>query len=257
MRKWSFIAKSFVGAAALTMAIGCQEVDAPPPSSHSVQSVSAVAPSPTPPVEKIAVAPPVVATPPAPPAPVAPPVDEATLPPRALVAAARQALAAGELAHADRLAHLLVLRAPDRSTAWNTLGRVQLKQGKRKDAIASFQKAVELDPGSSYAENNLGLALLYDGQYDDAVDALEEATSMTPVESYMWNNLGMAYEHLDRLDDAREAYHQAEKLENGRAPENLARLKGVKSVVRTAKADVPEDEVAHGTPAMLDDGGVH
>ena len=50
-----------------------------------------------------------------------------------------------------------------------------------KDAIGSFEKAVELNPSSSYAQNNLGLALIYDGQYEDAIDALEEATQLEPV----------------------------------------------------------------------------
>ena len=114
---------------------------------------------------------------------------------------------------------------------------MQLTRGMRKDAITSFEKAVELNPKSSFAQNNLGLAYIYDGRYDDAVDALEEATELEPVESYMFNNLGMAYEHLDRLDDARDAYHKSAELKNERARENLARLEGVKSVFRTAKAD--------------------
>jgi Flp pilus assembly protein TadD len=54
--------------------------------------------------------------------------------------------------------------------------------GKRKDAITSFGKAVELNPRSSQARNNLGLALIYDKQYEEAVDALEEAVELEPVE---------------------------------------------------------------------------
>ena len=53
----------------------------------------------------------------------------------------------------------------------------------------------------------------------------------------MWNNLGMAYEQLDRLDDARVAYGNAVEMESDLARESLARLEGVKSVIRTAKVD--------------------
>src|SRR4030095_8631307 len=120
------------------------------------------------------------------------------------------------------------------------LGRAQLTRGQRKEAIASFEKAVELNPSSSYAQNNLGLALVYDGRYDEAVNALEEATNLEPVEGYMFNNLGMAYEHLDRLEEARDAYRQAVEMKNERAKESPARLEGVKSV-RTAKIDPPKD----------------
>lgn len=122
---------------------------------------------------------------------------------------------------------------------------MQLKRGARKDAIASFHKAVELNPSSSYAQNNLGLALIYDGQYEEAVDALEEATQLEPVEGYMWNNLGMAYEHLDRLDEARDAYQQAMELKAERAKDNLTRLAGVKTIkpMQTAKAEVPTPDM--------------
>ena len=91
----------------------------------------------------------------------------------------------------------------------------------------------------SYARNNLGLALIYDKRYEQAVDALEQAVELEPVEAYMWNNLGMAYEQLDRLDDARDAYDKAVAMDSDRAEASLSRLKGVKTVIRTAKADPP------------------
>ena len=94
-----------------------------------------------------------------------------------------------------------------------------------------------MNPDSSYAHNNLGLALIYDKQFEEAVDELEQAVELEPVEAYMWNNLGMAYEQLDRLEDAREAYGTAVEMESDLARDSLARLKGVKSVIRTAKLD--------------------
>src|SRR4029078_6625346 len=78
---------------------------------------------------------------------------------------------------------------------------------------------------------------MYDKRFEEAVDALEQAVEMDPVEAYMWNNLGMAYEQVDRLDDARVAYSNAVEMESDLARESLARLKGVKSVIRTAKVD--------------------
>ena len=55
----------------------------------------------------------------------------------------------------------------------------------------------------------------------------------------MWNNLAMAYEQLDRLDDARDAYEKAVAMDSDRAAASLSRLEGVKSVIRTARADAP------------------
>jgi len=153
------------------------------------------------------------------------------------LAAARKLLDDKQYDRALKLANIAVKRMPKRSGAWNTLGRVQLQMGKRKDAIASFEKAVDLNPKNSYARNNLGLALIYDKRFEEAADALEQAVEMEPVEAYMWNNLGMAYEQLDRLDDARVAYGNAVEMESDLARDSLDRLKGVKSVIRTAKVD--------------------
>ncbi len=165
--------------------------------------------------------------------------DDQKIEPSEALAGARKLLATGNGEGALRLAKVAVLRTPKRSGAWNVLGRAQLVLGKRKDAIASFEKAVELNPESSYARNNLGLALIYDKRFEEAVDSLEQAVELEPVEAYMWNNLGMAYEQLDRLDDARDAYDKAVAMDSDRAESSLSRLKGVKSVIRTAKADGP------------------
>jgi Flp pilus assembly protein TadD len=165
--------------------------------------------------------------------------DEQEIEPSQALAGARKLLAAGNGEGALRMAKIAVLRTPKRSSAWNVLGRAQLVLGKRKEAIASFEKAVDLNARSSYARNNLGLALIYDKRFEDAVDSLEQAVELEPVEAYMWNNLGMAYEQLDRLDDARDAYGKAVAMDSDHASASLTRLKGVKSVTRTAKADAP------------------
>lgn len=163
--------------------------------------------------------------------------DDEKIEPSQALDGARKLLAEGDGEGALRMAKVAVLRTPKRSGAWNVLGRAQLVLGKRKDAIASFEKAVELNPRSSYARNNLGLALIYDKRFEEAVDSLEQAVELEPVEGYMWNNLGMAYEQLDRLDDARDAYDNAVAMDNDHARASLTRLKGVQSVIRTAKAD--------------------
>ena len=252
MRQLKYVLRVFAGAAALTTFVGCEEVEPP----RATVSTPAVAPTPPKPEVR-------VTAPPAPTPPVATKVaplatdtlekEGATV--DALVAGARDAIGRGELDRALKLARLATRKGPRRSSAWNTLGRVQLKRGERKEAIASFERAVELNPSSSYAQNNLGLALIYDGRYDDAVDALEEATQLGPVEAYMWNNLGMAYEHLDRLDEARDAYQQAVAHKGERAQENLARLSGVKSI-RTAKADSVQSDVTPSPSSSSSSSGV-
>jgi predicted negative regulator of RcsB-dependent stress response len=223
------------------------------------EDVPSPAPRTRPPVSEAQTAPP-------PPLPVAPPPAPVAAPevkPEAAVkieedtkrvdtlTAARKLLDEGEIDKAFALAQLAVREMPKRSAAWNALGRAELRGGKRKDAIESFTKAVELNPKNAFAQNNLGLALIYDKQYDKAVDALEEAVELDPVTSYMWNNLGMAYEQLDRLEDARDAYGKAAAMESGRARESLTRLKGVESVV-TAKAETEPKPVPGAVEGTTD-----
>jgi tetratricopeptide (TPR) repeat protein len=243
--------KTLVNMLRLSLALGvagtlaaCEDNVPPPPKTRApvteTQPVPATPPQPTPP-------PAPVATPEVKPEPVVvKPEAEGDDKPVDAITAARKMLDAGEVDKALELAKVATLKMPKRSGAWNVRGRVELRAGKRKDAIESFEKAVELNPKNSYALNNLGLALIYDKQFDQAVDALEQAVELEPVTAYMWNNLGMAYEQLDRLDDAREAYSNAVTMESDLARQSLKRLKGVESVIRTAKAE-PETKVAPGT----------
>jgi predicted Zn-dependent protease len=216
----------------------CEDVTPPAPKPAPTAATEPPKPAELPPPPKVAVTSP---------APVVEPEIKKTEPitgddgesamPADALTGARKLLAAGDTERALKLAKVAVGKTPKRSAAWNMLGRVQLQMGKRKDAITSFEKAVELNPRNSYAQNNLGLALIYDKQYAKAVDALEEAVEMEPVEGYMWNNLGMAYEQLDRLEEARDAYGKAAEMESDHARDSLARLKGVTSVIRTARVE--------------------
>ena len=257
MRNLHFILRAFAGAIAVTTLVACEEET---PIKRPTPTVSA--PAQPKPEERVAMPmpTPIAVKPVAPPTVAATDKADDSDEPDDIVGQARAALGKGELDRALKLARLATKRTPQRSSAWNTLGRVQLKRGQRQEAIASFQEAVERNPSSSYAQNNLGLALIYDGQFDEAVGALEEATQLSPVEGYMWNNLGMAYEHLDRLEEARDAYRTAMQLDVPRAQENFARLQGVKSV-RTAKADVtptaPADDYLPHDEVATDDGGAN
>lgn len=174
----------------------------------------------------------------APPAAVAEQVEPS---PSQLVKDARAALAEGDPERALSLARTAVFEAPGRSAAWNTLGRAQLRLGQRRAALDSFEQAVECNPSSAWAQNNYGLALVYDGRYEEAIAALEEATDLQPEVGLMWNNLGMAYEHVDRIEEARFAYRHAMSLDHAGAAQNFVRIEGVRSLKRTARADIPED----------------
>jgi tetratricopeptide (TPR) repeat protein len=222
--------------------VACKDITSTPPTATKAQPAATTPPTPVEPPKPIEAPPPVAVLPPPP--TVATEVGKETvededdsLKPGDMLGAARKLLDEGKLERAFKLATLAVDKMPKRSAAWNTLGRTQLRLGKRQDAIASFGKAVQLNDKNPYARNNLGLALIYDKRAEEAVDVLEQAVELEPVESYMWNNLGMAYEQVDRLEEAREAYGKAAEMDSDLARQSLARLLGVKSVIKTAKVD--------------------
>jgi tetratricopeptide (TPR) repeat protein len=151
---------------------------------------------------------------------------------------ARTLLRMDRVSKAREHAQVAIEIDPSSSYAWNTLGRVELAEGEREAAIASFERSVEENEDNAYAWNNLGLTLLLDERYEDAAAALESATSGSVQKAYMWNNLGLAYEHLDRIVEARAAYRQASDLGSAKGEASLERLEGVVSLL---PADVEED----------------
>ena len=231
----------FTAVAMTATLAACNDITSTPPT--KARAVATQPPTPVEPPKPIEAPPPLPAALPPPPVVTATAATETvededdTLKPGDALGAARKLLEEDKPERALKMATLAVTRMPKRSAAWNTLGRTQLRLGKRQDAIASFEKAVELNDKSSYAKNNLGLAMIYDKRFEEAVDTLEQAVELEPVESYMWNNLGMAYEQVDRLEEAREAYGKAAEMDSDRARDSLARLLGVKSVIKTAKVD--------------------
>ena len=243
MSNSSRIQRVLIAVTLATTVTACEDVPSPTPAQKVSPVVSADPPKPT----ELPPPPPVAVLPPKPNIetevgggkPSVETDDDAG--PEGALTGARNKLIGGDTEGAFKLAKIAVLHTPKRSGAWNTLGRVQLQMGKRKDAIGSFEKAVELNPRSSYAQNNLGLALIYEKRFEQAVDALEQAVELEPVEGYMWNNLGMAYEQLDRLEEARDAYGKAVEMESDHARDSLARLKGVESVVRTARVETDSE----------------
>lgn len=117
----------------------------------------------------------------------------------------------GRLAQAESL--LRELSGRERRFEYlNVLGAVLAGQGKLQDAVATFQRAVEIDPQSAIAAYNLGNALSALGQFDEAIEIYHRSTQLDPQSAPTWNNLGSALNSASRFDDAIEAYQRAVAL---------------------------------------------
>lgn len=76
------------------------------------------------------------------------------------------------------------------------------KQGKWKEAEASYRRATKLSPGLPEAWNGLGHSLKMERRYDDALVAYHEALRQRPAYPQALEYLGETYLAMGRYKDA-------------------------------------------------------
>ena len=91
---------------------------------------------------------------------------------------ARERMAAGDLAEAERLLEDLTARFPEAPEAFLTLGELRVAQGAREAAVVPLGRAVDLDGGRADAWCMLGETLAALGRTEPARDALHRALSL-------------------------------------------------------------------------------
>jgi tetratricopeptide (TPR) repeat protein len=119
----------------------------------------------------------------------------------------------------DALAHFqkAVQLQSDDEASWKNLGSALLQQGRVDDAIVRFQKALELRPDDPGAHNNLGLALFRKGRPDDAIAEYQKALKIQPGDAGVRHNFGLALFREGRVDEAIDEYQQALAVQPGSA----------------------------------------
>jgi eukaryotic-like serine/threonine-protein kinase len=97
---------------------------------------------------------------------------------------------------------------PDNFGAHNDLGTVYLVTGQFAEAVATFQKALDLQQNAD-TYTNLGLAYAYQGSYKEALPLFEKAVTLRPQGQLYVGNLGDAYRWLGETEKARQTYDRA------------------------------------------------
>jgi tetratricopeptide (TPR) repeat protein len=96
--------------------------------------------------------------------------------------------------------------SPDNSFARKNLGAALMNRGDFKEALAEFDRGLELDPGDAELYANRGQALFALDRLSEAEQALEEALELDPRLAQAQQHLGLL-RYLDgRLDDAAERF---------------------------------------------------
>ena len=79
---------------------------------------------------------------------------------------------------------------PKYAVAWHNLGRVNALSGKPEEAIRDYSKAIDLMPDYASAYNGRGNVLFHAGKYDLALKDYEKAIALMPYYADAYNNLG-------------------------------------------------------------------
>ena len=108
-----------------------------------------------------------------------------------------------------------VAKAPGNVRAHNELGLALTKHRRPDEAIAEYQKAVELDPEYAHAHINLGSELTKCGRLDEAVDHFQQAVRIRPDSAEARNALGNALARQERLKPAIAEFKKALEIQPG------------------------------------------
>ncbi len=93
--------------------------------------------------------------------------------------------------------------------AHNSLGMALDSQGRSDEAMAQYQKALEIKPNYIHALNNLGVAFARLNRLDEAMAQYQKAVQLQPDYVEAHYNLGNALAKRGRMDEARAHYQQA------------------------------------------------
>ncbi|MEL7038892.1 MAG: tetratricopeptide repeat protein [Cyanobacteria bacterium J06592_8] len=105
------------------------------------------------------------------------------------------------------------LSSDDQAKLYRELGRLLAATQNYEEAIASYDKAVEIQPDYAQAWNNRGLELYYLERYTEAVQSYDKALEIQPDDAKAWYNRGFALLKLERYTEALQSFDKAVEIQ--------------------------------------------
>jgi len=96
----------------------------------------------------------------------------------------------------------LAMQFPNHPYVPNLLGAVNAALGRPERSIASYTRALQINPAFSEAHNNLGVTLNAIGRHEEAVASFKKALQIRPEYAEAHYNLGIALDSLGRREEA-------------------------------------------------------
>ena len=129
-----------------------------------------------------------------------------------LAAKAFTATNAGDFVAAEGLWTQLIERFPSNPASWSNRGNSKVSQNKLSEAIADFNKSIELAPDATDPYLNRGTALEGQGKYVEAIADYNRVLEIDPKDAMAYNNRGNAKAGLGEWEEAIADYKKAADL---------------------------------------------
>jgi tetratricopeptide (TPR) repeat protein len=127
------------------------------------------------------------------------------------------------------------------------------KAGRFAEAIAAYQRFLELQPQSVEIRSNLGAALVHEGRYQEAIDQYRQALAVDATRTAVRLNLALA---LYKAWEIAEAAQELEKVVAGQPDNKNARLLLADCYLRMGQFKKVVDVLAILEPTAADDHAV-
>ncbi|MFN5514894.1 MAG: tetratricopeptide repeat protein [Cyanobacteriota bacterium] len=102
---------------------------------------------------------------------------------------------------------------PDFHYAWYNRGVALFNLDRYEEAIASYDQALKIKPDFYSAWYNRGNTLFNLGKYEEAIASYDHALKIKPNDNHAWHNRGYALNNLGRYEKAIASYDKALKIE--------------------------------------------
>jgi tetratricopeptide (TPR) repeat protein len=106
---------------------------------------------------------------------------------------------------------------PDHPASWRNLGNALADIGRSEDAILSFQRALGLNPGDWATADKCGSILFSLGRMEEALNYLDQSDKLLPNRAPILQKRAIALYGLNRLEEALAEIKRAHELEPGNA----------------------------------------
>ncbi len=101
---------------------------------------------------------------------------------------------------------------PDNPVGWSNRGNSRVSQNKLDEAIADFNKSIELALDEADPYLNRGTAYEGQGRWEDAIADYQRVLAINPNDAMAYNNLGNAKAGQGKWDEAIASYQKAVEL---------------------------------------------